>query len=199
MTNEKDLLAKLEAVLKINDMLVSENEKQKQMIESMRSNGHRNVAVGCNAVYGITLQAPNGEIEIDLQYGDVTSIADDDIKTLLKRNSTRKLFISGIVYFIDESEYANFGIRRKISINDEKIVEVFNANDKDALKNYLDEATGRKYDLNVMNTLFYKIVLMNMSGKLGNIPYDLRTTVEDYFNMKLDMAETLYRRVKSVM
>ena len=29
MTNEKDLLAKLEAVLKINDMLVSENEKQK--------------------------------------------------------------------------------------------------------------------------------------------------------------------------
>ena len=199
MTNEKDLLAKLEAVLKINDMLVSENEKQKQMIESMRSNGHRNVAVGCNAVYGITLQAPNGEIEIDLQYGDVTSIADDDIKTLLKRNSTRKLFISGIVYFVDESEYANFGIRHKISINDEKIVEVFNANDKDALKNYLDEATGRKYDLNVMNTLFYKIVLMNMSGKLGNIPYDLRTTVEDYFNMKLDMAETLYRRVKSVM
>ena len=67
------------------------------------------------------------------------------------------------------------------------------------MKNYLDEATGRKYDLNVMNTLFYKIVLMNMSGKLGNIPYDLRTTVEDYFNMKLDMAETLYRRVKSVM
>ena len=54
MTNEKDLLAKLEAVLKINDMLVSENEKQKQMIESIRSNGHRNVAVGCNAVYGIT-------------------------------------------------------------------------------------------------------------------------------------------------
>ena len=53
--------------------------------------------------------------------------------------------------------------------------------------------------LNVMNTLFYKIVLMNISGKLGNIPYDLRTTVEDYFNMKLDMAETLYRRVKSVM
>ena len=199
MTNEKDLLAKLEAVLKINDMLVSENEKQKQMIESMRSNGHRNVAVGCNAVYGITLQAPNGEIEIDLQYGDVTSIADDDIKTLLKRNSTRKLFIRGIVYFVDESEYSNFGIRRKISINDEKIVEVFNANDKDALKNYLDEATGRKYDLNVMNTLFYKIVLMNISGKLGNIPYDLRTTVEDYFNMKLDMAETLYRRVKSVM
>ena len=67
------------------------------------------------------------------------------------------------------------------------------------MKNYLDEATGRKYDLNVMNTLFYKIVLMNISGKLGNIPYDLRTTVEDYFNMKLDMAETLYRRVKSVM
>ena len=28
MTNEKDLLAKLEAVLKINDMLVSENESR---------------------------------------------------------------------------------------------------------------------------------------------------------------------------
>ena len=199
MTNEKDLLAKLEAVLKINDMLVSENEKQKQMIESMRSNSPRNVAVGCNAVYGITLQAPNGEIEIDLQYGDITNIADDDIKTLLKRNSTRKLFISGIVYFVDESEYSNFGIRRKVSINDEKIIDVFSKNDKEVLKDYLDEATGRKYDLNVMNTLFYKIVLMNMSGKLGNIQYDLRTTVEDYFNMRLDMAEMLYRRVKSIM
>lgn len=199
MTNEKDLLAKLEAALKINDMLVSENEKQKQMIESMRSNSPRNVAVGCNAVYGITLQAPNGEIEIDLQYGDITNIADDDIKTLLKRNSTRKLFISGIVYFVDESEYSNFGIRRKVSINDEKIIDVFSKNDKEVLKDYLDEATGRKYDLNVMNTLFYKIVLMNMSGKLGNIQYDLRTTVEDYFNMRLDMAEMLYRRVKSIM
>lgn len=199
MTNEKDLLEKLEAVLKINDMLVSENEKQKQLIESMRGRGPRNVAVGCNAVYGVTLQAPNGEIELDLQYGDITNITDEDIKTLLKRNSTRKLFSSGIVYFVDESEYDNFGIRRRVSINDEQIIEVFKANDKDALKSYFDEATSRKYDLNVMNTLFYKIVLMNMTGKLGNIPYDMRTTVEDYFNMKLDVAEMLYRRLKGVM
>ena len=103
MTN-KELMEKLEAVLAINEKLMAENRSQKAMLDNLKAGDSRNIAIGCNAVYGVTLRAPNGEIEIDVNYGEITNITSDDVKTLLKRNSTRKLFISGIVYFVDETE-----------------------------------------------------------------------------------------------
>lgn len=197
MTN-KELMEKLEAVLAINEQLASENRSQKMMLEALKNGDTRNIAVGCNAVYGVTLRAPNGEIEIDVGYGEIINITNEDVKTLLKRNSTRRLFISGIVYFVDESEYENFGIRRRANLNDDYIINIFK-NSTDEIRNYFEEATSRKYDNNVMNTLFYKIVVMNMNGKFGNLPYEVRTLIEEYFGMKMDVAEKLYARSKSIM
>lgn len=197
MTN-KELMEKLEAVLAINEQLASENRSQKMMLEALKNGDTRNVAIGCNAVYGVTLRAPNGEIEIDVDYGDTINITNEDVKTLLKRNSTRKLFISGIVYFVDESEYENFGIRRRANLNDDYIINTLKKNPDD-IRVYFEEATSRKYDSNVMNTLFYKIVVMNKDGKFGNLPYEVRTLIEEYFGMRMDIAEKLYIRSKSIM
>lgn len=197
MTN-KELMEKLEAVLAINEKLMAENRSQKAMLDNLKAGDSRNIAIGCNAVYGVTLRAPNGEIEIDVNYGEVTNITSDDVKTLLKRNSTRKLFISGIVYFVDETEYDNFGVKRRASLNDDHIISTFQKGN-DAIREYFEEATSRKYDSNVMNILFYKIIVMNLDGKFGNLPYEIRTLIEDYFGMKIDMAERLYKRSKSIM
>lgn len=197
MTN-KELMEKLEAVLAINEKLMAENRSQKAMLDNLKAGDSRNIAIGCNAVYGVTLRAPNGEIEIDVNYGEITNITSDDVKTLLKRNSTRKLFISGIVYFVDETEYDNFGVKRRASLNDDYIISTFQKGN-DAIREYFEEATSRKYDSNVMNILFYKIIVMNLEGKFGNLPYEIRTLIEDYFGMKIDMAERLYKRSKSIM
>ena len=197
MTN-KELMEKLEAVLAINEKLMAENRSQKAMLDNLKAGDSRNIAIGCNAVYGVTLRAPNGEIEIDVNYGEITNITSDDVKTLLKRNSTRKLFISGIVYFVDETEYDNFGVKRRASLNDDYIISTF-LKGNDAIREYFEEATSRKYDSNVMNILFYKIIVMNLEGKFGNLPYEIRTLIEDYFGMKIDMAERLYKRSKSIM
>lgn len=197
MTN-KELMEKLEAVLAINEKLMAENRSQKAMLDNLKAGDSRNIAIGCNAVYGVTLRAPNGEIEIDVNYGEITNITSDDVKTLLKRNSTRKLFISGIVYFVDETEYDNFGVKRRASLNDDYIISTFQKGNA-AIREYFEEATSRKYDSNVMNILFYKIIVMNLEGKFGNLPYEIRTLIEDYFGMKIDMAERLYKRSKSIM
>lgn len=197
MTN-KELMEKLEAVLAINEKLMAENRSQKAMLDNLKAGDSRNIAIGCNAVYGVTLRAPNGEIEIDVNYGEITNITSDDVKTLLKRNSTRKLFISGIVYFVDETEYDNFGVKRRASLNDDYIISTFQKGN-DAIREYFEEATSRKYDSNVMNILFYKIIVMNLDEKFGNLPYEIRTLIEDYFGMKIDMAERLYKRSKSIM
>lgn len=197
MTN-KELMEKLEAVLAINEKLMAENRSQKAMLDNLKAGDSRNIAIGCNAVYGVTLRAPNGEIEIDVNYGEITNITSDDVKTLLKRNSTRKLFISGIVYFVDEAEYDNFGVKRRASLNDDYIISTFQKGNA-AIREYFEEATSRKYDSNVMNILFYKIIVMNLEGKFGNLPYEIRTLIEDYFGMKIDMAERLYKRSKSIM
>ena len=197
MTN-KELMEKLEAVLAINEKLMAENRSQKAMLDNLKAGDSRNIAIGCNAVYGVTLRAPNGEIEIDVNYGEITNITSDDVKTLLKRNSTRKLFISGIVYFVDETEYDNFGVKRRASLNDGYIISTFQKGN-DAIREYFEEATSRKYGSNVMNILFYKIIVMNLDGKFGNLPYEIRTLIEDYFGMKIDMAERLYKRSKSIM
>lgn len=197
MTN-KELMEKLEAVLAINEKLMAENRSQKAMLDNLKAGDSRNIAIGCNAVYGVTLRAPNGEIEIDVNYGEITNITSDDVKTLLKRNSTRKLFISGIVYFVDETEYDNFGVKRRASLNDDYIISTFQKGNG-AIREYFEEATSRKYDSNVMNILFYKIIVMNLEGKFGNLPYETRTLIEDYFGMKIDMAERLYKRSKSIM
>lgn len=196
---ESEILKKLESVLAINEKLMKENLDQKKMIESLSGGSSRNVEMGCNAVYGVTLLSPGGDIEIDMKYGETLALPVEDVRNLLKRNSTRKLFTSGIVYFVDETEYDNFSIRRKCNINTETIVKMYKGKSTKNLVEFFDKATSKKLDFDVMNILFYKIVGMECSGELGEINHALRVATEEYFGMNLDMAKRLYTRVKSFL
>lgn len=192
MYNEKELLDKLDAVLKINEKLVEENNLLKSKSSS------RDVEIGCNAVTGVTLVSPNNEIEIDVKYGEFVSLSEDDIRSLLKRNSTRKLFVNGIVYFTNEEEYKNFSLNRRVNFNDDNLIKIIDTYSEDALKDFLDLATSKKQNYDVLNILFYKIIRMNLDKKFNNLTYEKRKVVEEYFMMKMDMAERLYLRVRSL-
>lgn len=192
---ESELMKKLEEVIAINDRLAKENAALSQMY----SGGSRNVEVGCNAVYGVTLLSPNSEIEIDIKYGETVSLPAEDIQSLLKRNSTRKLFVNGIVFFVDEGEYEKFSIRRRCSINTEAVAKAFKGKTASSLKKFFDTATSNKMDMDVMNILFYKIVHMMLVGELGEINHNMRVATEEYFGMDLDMASKLYTKVKSFL
>lgn len=192
MYNEKELLDKLDAVLKINEKLVEENNLLKSKSSS------RDVEIGCNAVTGVTLVSPNNEIEIDVKYGEFVSLSEDDIRSLLKRNSTRKLFVNGIVYFTNEEEYKNFSLNRRVNFNDDNLIKIIDTYSEDALKDFLDLATSKKQNYDVLNILFYKIIRMNLDKKFNNLTYEKRKVIEEYFMMKMDMAERLYLRVRSL-
>ena len=168
-----DILAKLDAVIKMNETLLAENKSLRQKI-SLNKDGRRNVEIGCNACMGVTLTSAAGDIEIDVKFGDIVTISSEDMNVLLKSNVNRQLLVNNIVYFVDQAEYENFGIRSRVDMSDAMLIDVVNA-------------------------LFYKIVIMNMNGAFGNMKYENRKVIENYFNMEIDMATRLYKAMVSVI
>lgn len=195
---DNDILAKLDAVIKMNENLLAENKELRQKIR-FNKDGRRNVEIGCNACMGVTLTSAAGDIEIDVKFGDIVTISSEDMNVLLKSNVNRQLLVNNIVYFVDPAEYDNFGIRSRVDMSDEKIVDVICNGDEKRVLKYLDETTSKRFQSDVVNALFYKIVIMNMNGAFGNMKYENRKVIENYFNMEIDMATRLYKAMISVI
>lgn len=193
-----DILAKLDAVIKMNETLLAENKSLRQKI-SLNKDGRRNVEIGCNACMGVTLTSAAGDIEIDVKFGDIVTISSEDMNVLLKSNVNRQLLVNNIVYFVDQAEYENFGIRSRVDMSDATLIDVVCNGDEKRIIKYLDESTSKKFQSDVVNALFYKIVIMNMNGAFGNMKYENRKVIENYFNMEIDMATRLYKAMVSVI
>lgn len=193
-----DILAKLDAVIKMNETLLAENKSLRQKI-SLNKDGRRNVEIGCNACMGVTLTSAAGDIEIDVKFGDIVTISSEDMNILLKSNVNRQLLVNNIVYFVDQAEYENFGIRSRVDMSDATLIDVVCNGDEKRIIKYLDESTSKKFQSDVVNALFYKIVIMNMNGAFGNMKYENRKVIENYFNMEIDMATRLYKAMISVI
>lgn len=193
-----DILAKLDAVIKMNEALLAENESLRQKI-STNKDGRRNVELGCNACMGVTLTSAAGDIEIDVKFGDIVTISSEDMNVLLKSNANRQLLINNIIYFVDPSEYENFGVRARVDMSDDKLIDIICNGSEKQLQTYLEDSTSKKFQSDVVNTLFYKIVIMNMNGAFGNMKYENRKVIENYFNMEIDMATRLYKSMISVI
>ena len=193
-----DILAKLDAVIKMNETLLAENKSLRQKI-SLNKDGRRNVEIGCNACMGVTLTSAAGDIEIDVKFGDIVTISSEDMNVLLKSNVNRQLLVNNIVYFVDQAEYENFGIRSRVDMSDAMLIDVVCNGDEKRIIKYLDESTSKKFQSDVVNALFYKIVIMNMNGAFGNMKYENRKVIENYFNMEIDMATRLYKAMVSVI
>lgn len=195
---DSDILAKLDAVIKMNETLLAENESLRRKVSSNRD-GRRNVEISCNACMGVTLTSASGDIEIDVKFGDIVTISSEDMNVLLKSNTNRQLLVNNIIYFVDPAEYDNFGIRSRVDMSDATIVDVICNGDEKRVHDYLETATSKKFQSDVVNALFYKIVIMNMNGAFGNMKYENRKVVENYFGMEIDMATRLYKAMISVI
>ena len=193
-----DIIAKLDAVIKMNETLLAENKSLRQKI-SLNKDGRRNVEIGCNACMGVTLTSAAGDIEIDVKFGDIVTISSEDMNVLLKSNVNRQLLVNNIVYFVDQAEYENFGIRSRVDMSDTTLIDVVCNGDEKRIIKYLDESTSKKFQSDVVNALFYKIVIMNMNGAFGNMKYENSKVIEIYFNMEIDMATRLYKAMVSVI
>lgn len=195
---DSDILAKLDAVIKMNETLLAENESLRRKVSSNKD-GRRNVEISCNACMGVTLTSASGDIEIDVKFGDIVTISSEDMNVLLKSNVNRQLLVNNIVYFVDPAEYDNFGIRSRVDMSDATIIDVVCNGDEQRIKDYLEATTSRKFQSDVVNALFYKIVIMNMNGAFGNMKYENRKVIETYFQMEIDMATRLYKSMISVI
>ena len=84
-------------------------------------------------------------------------------------------------------------------MSDDKLIDLICNGSEKQIQTYLEDATSKKFQSDVVNTLFYKIVIMNMNGAFGNMKYENRKVIENYFNMEIDMATRLYKSMISVI
>lgn len=197
--DNSEILEKLNEVIKMNSDLLKKNEEQEKEITHLKnSNIDQQVEIGCNLLMGTTLESTSGDISIDIKFREIVTLSDGDIRVLLKNSKIRNLFTNCLIFFVDDSFYKYFGIKKRIDLSDEKIISVINTNNVDVITEYFNDCTSNKFEYSVMHTLFYKIVDMNMSNKFGNMSYETRRIVEKYFNMEISMASRLYGDIKKL-
>lgn len=193
----EELMKKLDIVISKNEMLENENKNQRVEIDLLRGNNNSfNVEIGCNALMGVTLSSASGDIDVEVKFNDIVSFSSEDIRSLLKSGEVRNMFSSCLVYFIDEQNYNKFGIKKRVDICTDTIINVIKSRDAKIIKNYFDESTNKKFDMSVLHSLFYKIVILNLENKFGDIPFETRKLIEEYFGMQMEMAGKLYVDLK---
>ncbi|MEG2103521.1 MAG: hypothetical protein RRY99_18670, partial [Flavobacterium sp.] len=110
------------------------------------------VEVGCNLVMGYTLASTGGDIDIEIKYGENILLSYEDVKTLLKNGQNRAMFVNCLLYFVDESYYKDFGVKKKFDICDENIIRVVQSNDENAMIRFFDMCTSKRFDTDVTHT-----------------------------------------------
>ena len=193
----EELMKKLDVIISKNEILEHENENQRKEIEFLKgSNNYFNVEVGCNALMGVTLTSAGKDIDVEIKFNDIVTFSSEDIRSLLKNGEVRNMFSSCLVYFVDEQNYSKFGIKKRVDICTENIVKILKTKDVSIIKKYFDESTNKKFDISILHSLFYKIVVLNLENKFGDLPYETRKLIEGYFGMQMEMAGRLYTDLK---
>jgi hypothetical protein len=195
----EDILKKLEDIIKINESLAKANQAQSAEIEKLKADKDGfQIEIGCNLIMGSIISSPNNETQIDIKYNEVLTVTSSDIAAVLKNSKNRELFVKDLVYFVDETNYKFFNIKKKNDLSDKALIAIASNEDSEKLNGILDKLTSKKNDSDVMHTIFYKIVDLNTSGKLKNMTYPAREAIETYFSMKIKFAETLLKTIKDM-
>lgn len=198
--DEKTILEKLDAVLKLNENLMDEIKKKDKEIKSLKSDGKKfNVLVGSNSVMGVSLVSPSGDIEADIPFNDTVMLSSSDVESLLKSSTVRSQFMKGLLYFEDESNYEVFSVKRKYNLQREHIKEILNTNNVEKIRAFFNSVKADGTDPSIRHAVFYQIVALDYDGELKDVSFDVRDFVESYFNMNLRNAAHLYSAMKGIM
>lgn len=187
----------LEALLARIESLEEENKKlksEKSQVQGGEDSPYPvNVDIGCNLIQGTNLSSPNGDVDSKITYNETIRLPASDVVQVLKSGENRNMFINGFLYFLDDSCYERFGIKRKHNINREVIKGIVLKNNVKKLEEFFNDKTRKKMDGTMVHTIFYTIVDLNVSGELDGMLYETREFIQNYFSMDIQTASKLYK------
>lgn len=175
----------LESLKSLIEVLTRTNTISSQNDESDK----REVLVGSRSLYPLIVGTADGHISYTFNYDEIHEIEARELKDIFKNDQlhTKDLFRKGVLYFVDEKEYANFRIKDFVSL------------DKDFYKYWLVERTPNeaieefkritndKQDFIALHQLVYGIGYILMSSNvLQNWKYESRVAIENYFGKKME-------------
>ena len=182
--DEKTILEKLDAVLKLNENLMDEIKKKDKEIKSLKSDGKKfNVLVGSNSVMGVSLVSPSGDIEADIPFNDTVMLSSSDVESLLKSSTVRSQFMKGLLYFEEESNYEVFSVKRKYNLRRENIKNILNTNSVEKIHAFFDNVKADGTDVKTMDEL-------NAIKNSHNIGDEMKITV-NRDGQEIDLTITL--------
>lgn len=188
----------LESLLERIEFLEKENRSLKGKKAVANTASSFPVNIGCNLIQGVSLSSPNGDVDAKFAYGDVVMLSSDDVAQVLKSGDNRNLFVNGLMYFEDESNYEQFSIKRKHNINRDVIRDLVMSNDINKIEEFFNTSTRKKLDATMTHTIFYTIVSLNVDGGLDGMRFETREFIEKYFSMELKMAGRLYSDLRNI-
>lgn len=157
------------------------------------------IEFGCNLIEGAQIKSPNGDVDVSTKFGEVSSLSAEDITQMLKGSSTRTLFANGFLYFVDESNYERFSVKRKFNINREVIQSLVCSNNTALIEKFFNDVTKNKIDATMIHTIFYTIVVLSIDDDIREMRYETRKFIEEYFyGMKIEDASKLYKTLRSI-
>jgi len=187
------------------EKLLAIAEKQEKELEKLRANVASpvfldEVTIGCLDINGITMKDRQGLLRVPVKYREEVTISQRELKDIIASNTTkwRKIFESGMLYFIDEKFYALFKMKPKFSMSEASIKKLLNAKKPADLEKEILAITNSNRDSYVVHALWYRIIDLIDKGVVGEFPYENRNLLEKYFAFPIDQAIRALREYERV-
>jgi hypothetical protein len=190
----------------IEEMKKQMQEMQKAFVTLQSNNGQvetdndKTVFIGCRFINGVTVYSPKRDVEVFIPYGDNNKVemSVNEVKMCLKSNFVKDFLRKDVLYFENEEDYKTFKIFNRVELDDDKLINLLSSKNQNALVSELNKYTRDKKDDPVFHSIFYRIVKLSMDGKLGQMSYENRKTIEDYFQFSIDNGQMLIANIEKV-
>ena len=158
--------------------------------QSSGSSDEGEVLVGCRFVNGAAMAPNDSRLKCEFACDEEKYVPVEDLKIYLKEagRNLRTLFEIDGFYFVDQSNYDKFKIKKRIDLSHDKIKEILFAPTQHDMINRVNELTNNKKNFNVLHLFEYEIckMLIDPTTPLMGWDYANRTLLEDYIGIKFD-------------
>lgn len=154
-------------------------------------NDNDDVLIGCRTFSPTPLATGDGRICIIFNGSEQKYVSVDELKELFRNTpvkDNRKLFETGIFYFVDDKNYERFKIRKKVNLSHDEVKKIILINNTNDMIREVNRISNNLIDTNVLHIFKYTIVEMLTSNKneLKDWSYDSRHELEKYLKIKFD-------------
>lgn len=194
---EQTLKEKEQAELKANEQeqkFSSELENLKKMMEGLQTQSQPQVVVNNNEGGYVTIVSNligKNHINIDKdstiffpEAGQEEAVTVEECHSLLRFRNNKRLFVSGLLQFAEQEDYARFKIKPRRLLTDEYIIGLFGLSGEDFVKE-VKEITENKTNDAVLHTLIHRMGLLYYRNKIEKISHEIMETFHEFFGVRL--------------